>query len=57
MLPKPEIKKVSINVEKDKWEDFKKIAKLNQSDTNKEIRKFMDKYLADNAQLIMRIRG
>jgi len=57
MLEKPVMKKATINVEAQKWEDFKKIAKLNQSDSNKEIRKFIDEYLSKNAQLTMKIRG
>ena len=37
------MKKVGFNVEVDKWERFKKLAKANQSDTNKELRKFIDR--------------
>ena len=57
MFEKEELKKVGFNVEPTKWEDFKAIAKLNQSDSNKELRKFIDSYLADNRQLTIKIRN
>jgi len=50
-----EMKKVGFNVEVTKWENFKKIAKLNQSDANKELRKFIDSYLTQNAQLAIKL--
>ena len=56
MFKREDLKKVGFNVEPSKWQDFKKIAKLNQSDTNKEIRKFIDRYLSENKQLVMKIR-
>jgi hypothetical protein len=45
------LKKANIIVEFDKWEQFKKLTKLKQSDASKEIRKFIDKWLAKNVQL------
>ena len=57
MFEKEILKKVGFNVEPTKWEDFKTIAKLNQSDSNKELRKFIDSYLADNRQLTIKIRN
>ena len=57
MFEKEELKKVGFNVEPSKWEDFKAIAKLNQSDSNKELRKFIDQYLADNRQLTIKVRS
>lgn len=57
MFKREELKKVGFNVEPSKWEDFKKVAKLNQSDTNKELRKFIDQYLADNKQLTTKVRS
>jgi len=57
MFKREKLKKVGFNVEPSKWEDFKKIAKLNQSDTNKELRKFIDQYLADNKQLTIKVRS
>ena len=46
-----EMKKATILVEPDKWERFRKIAKKKQSDASKELRKFIDRYLAENSQL------
>ncbi len=57
MFKKEDLKKVGFNVEPTKWENFKAIAKLNQSDSNKELRKFIDKYLSENSQLVMKIRN
>ena len=50
MIAKEKMKKVNFNVHPSKWENFKKIAKGNHSDANKELRKFIDKYLKENAQ-------
>ena len=47
-------KKVGFNIDVDKWERFKKVAKFNNSDTNKELRKFIDKYLSENTQVIFK---
>lgn len=57
MFERENLKRVNFNVEPTKWEDFKAIAKLNQSDSNKELRKFIDSYLADNRQLTIKIRN
>ena len=43
----------TIRVEKDLWERFMKTAKLKDSDASKEIRKFIKRYLAENAQLFL----
>jgi signal transduction histidine kinase len=45
------LKKANIIVELDKWEQFKKLTKLKQSDASKELRKFIDKWLEKNAEL------
>ncbi len=42
---------VTLRVESDLWERFKKVAKANDSDASKELRKFIKRYLAKNAQL------
>ncbi len=52
-----EMKKATILVESEKWERFKKIAKKKQSDASKEIRKFIDKYLAENSQLFLEMEN
>jgi hypothetical protein len=57
MFEAEKLKRVNFNVEPSKWEDFKKIAKLNQSDSNKELRKFIDKYLEENRQLQIKVRS
>ena len=57
MFERENLKRVNFNVEPTKWEDFKVIAKLNQSDSNKELRKFIDSYLADNRQLTIKTRN
>jgi len=46
---------VNVRVDDQKWQRFKEIAKLNESDASKEIRKFINKYLAENAQLSIKI--
>ncbi len=43
----------TIQVEKDLWDKFKKIAKYKDSDASKEIRKFIKQYLAENSQLFL----
>ena len=55
MFERETLKRVNFNVEPTKWEQFKKVAKYNQSDSNKELRKFIDQYLADNSQLVMKL--
>ena len=55
-MKRENLKRVNFNVEPSKWEDVKAIAKLNQSDSNKELRKFIDSYLADNRQLTIKVR-
>jgi len=57
VFKKEKLKKININVEPSKWEDFKAIAKINQSDASKELRKFIDKYLEENRQLQIRVRS
>lgn len=49
------MKKAGFNVEIDKWEKFKQLTRLNNSDTNKEIRKFIDRYLSENSQSALKI--
>lgn len=39
---------VNIRVDEDKWEQFKKKAKLSESDASKEIRKFINSFLLKN---------
>ena len=55
MFEREKLKKVNFNVEPSKWEQFKKVAKHNQSDSNKQLRIFIDKYLSENSQLVMQL--
>ena len=48
-------KKVNLNVNAEKWERFKKIAKINNSTASQEIRKFIDRYLSENSQLDLKV--
>ncbi len=42
---------VTLRVDADLWDRFKRVAKMNDSDASKEMRKFIKRYLAKNAQL------
>lgn len=48
-------KVVNVRVDEQKWERFKKIAKLNESDASKEVRKAINRYLSENAQLDLKL--
>jgi len=50
-----EMKNANFKVEKSKWEAFKKIAKLKHSDSSKELRKLIDKYLEENKDLLNKL--
>jgi len=45
--------KANITVDKAKWERFKKLTKINNSDASKEIRKLIDRYLKEYSQLTL----
>jgi len=45
--------RVGVSVDPVDWERFLKIAKANESDGSKEIRKFIKRYIAENAQLLI----
>jgi hypothetical protein len=47
--------RTSIMVNKEDFERFKKIAKYNDSDTSKEIRKFIKRYISKNADLTLKL--
>lgn len=46
------MKKVTLNIEQEAWENFKKTSKINNSDSNKEMRKLIDEYLKKNKEKI-----
>jgi len=50
-----EMMTANIKVDRSKWNTFKKISKINNSDASKEIRKFIDKYINDNKDLIEKL--
>ncbi len=49
------MKRVNLHLEAELWERFKKLARANESDASKEIRKFIDRYLSENSQLFLQI--
>lgn len=56
MFEQEKRKKVGFFIEPSKWERFKQVARLNNSDTSKELRKFVDRYLSEHAQLTLNTR-
>jgi hypothetical protein len=44
--------KATIMLNKNEWELFKKITKMNESDASKEIRKFIKNYIAGNSDKV-----
>ncbi len=49
------IKNRTIMVEENEWNVFKKLAKLNDTDASKEIRKFIRKYIEENADKLNKL--
>jgi hypothetical protein len=47
-----EIIKATILVDRNTWNLFKKVCKLNETDASKEIRKFIKAYIADNSDKV-----
>ena len=47
-----DIIRATILVERNTWELFRELAKANESDASKEIRKFIKQYIADNSDKI-----
>ena len=45
----------SLEVEKELWDKFRKIASYKDSDASKEIRKFIKRYLSENSQLFLQL--
>ena len=50
-----EMKNANFQIEKSKWEAFKRIAKMKHSDSSKELRKLIDKYLEENKDLLNKL--
>lgn len=53
---KQNLKKTSLTLDADDYNIFKKVAKINNSDASKEIRKFIADYISQNQQLVMKIK-
>ncbi len=45
----------NLKVDKSKWNTFKKITKFQNSDASKEIRKFIDRYIKENKELVEKL--
>ena len=43
---------VTLRLNKNDWEIFKKLCRLNNTDASKEMRKFIKSYIADNSDKI-----
>jgi len=50
-----EIMTANLKIDKNKWNIFKKITKAQNSDASKEIRKFIDKYIKENKELVEKL--
>jgi hypothetical protein len=42
------ISRIGVVVDREEWKIFKKLCKLNESDSSKEIRKFIKQYIENN---------
>ena len=42
--------KAAFYIDQEKWEQFSRTAKLNESDASKELRKFITKYLSEHKE-------
>jgi predicted DNA-binding protein len=47
----------TFRIEDEFWERFKKIAEHKDSDANKELRKLIKQYIAENAQLFLEMEA
>lgn len=47
----------TVRVDSELWDKFKKVAKYKNSDASKEVRKFIERYLAENSQLFLEIES
>ena len=54
-MQKKQTTRLGIIVDKKEWEIFKKIAKAKESDSSKEIRKFIKRYIEENQELINKL--
>lgn len=55
-LERERLEKKNFNVEPDKWELFKKVARIKQGNPSMEIRIFIDDYLKKNKDIVEKIK-
>ncbi len=49
--------RATVRVDRDKWERFKRICKAKNLDASKQIRMWIDQFLADNSQLFLEMEA
>jgi len=47
--------KANFDIDSQLWDRFKKVSKINESSAAQELRKFIKRYVGENAQLDMKI--
>ena len=52
-----EMTRTAIRVDKEKWDRFKKLCKAKNLDASKQIRIWIDQFLAENSQLFLEIEA
>lgn len=50
------LKKTSLTLDYEDFQLFKKVAKINNSDASKEIRKFIEDYIKKNQQTVLKLK-
>ena len=51
------MKMVNIRVDEKIWERFKKVARAQESDASKEIRKFIKRYVIEHSELFLQLEA
>lgn len=51
------LKKTSVYVDEKEYEIFKKVTKVNKSNSGKELRAFIKKYLYDNVEVVAELKN
>lgn len=49
-------KKTSLTLDWEEYQLFKRVAKINNSDASKEIRKFIESYIKENQQIVTQMK-
>jgi len=55
MVIERKLKNMTVRVDEDMWNVFKKVTKLNNTDASKEIRKFIEKYVEENKEKLQKL--